>query len=444
MSAIVIELLCIVALTLANGLLAMSEIAIVSARKMRLRQYAAGGDPRGQIALQLAAEPSRFLSTVQIGITLVGILAGALGGATIAKELGAAFGRIAFLAPYSEALGLAIIVLGITYLSLVIGELVPKRLALNNAEKIALAVAVPMERLSTLSSPIVRLLSLSTDAVLRLLGTRPSSEPPVTEEEVEFMIDEGTQAGIFERMERDIVRRVFRLGSRRISNLMTHRTEIVWLDLDDPPHEIVDRMIRGTHARYPVARGSLDNILGIVQVRDLLAQSLATQPLDLKAILHSPVFVPESAEVLDALERFRESRLPMALVVDEHGGLEGLLTINDLLEAIVGDMPQFDDEVEPEVIQRPDGSWLLDGALPINEFKEIFQFDTLPGEAEGHFETVGGFVMAFLGRIPTAADRFEWRGMCFEVMDMDGRRVDKVLVHPSRGEFAQRQIAPSS
>jgi putative hemolysin len=425
-----LEVLLIVLLAIANGVLAMSEIAIVSARKARLQQRVAEGDRRAQVAIDLAEKPTRFLSTVQVGISLVGILAGAFGGATLSDELATVLDRVPFLASYSGALSLVLVVLGVTYLTLVIGELVPKRLALNNAEAIAAAVAGPMRTLSVLTGPVVRFLSISTEAVVRLLGVRPSSEPPVTEEEVEFMIEEGAEVGVFEQVESDIVRRVFRLGDRRVSGLMTHRTEIVWLDVEDPEVEMLARITGNIHTRFPVARGSLDSILGVVQAKDLLTQSLSGRPLDLKSILHPPIFVPESAPALDALALFKEGRQPMALVIDEYGGLEGLLTVNDILEGIVGDIPEEGEALEPEAVRRPDGSWLMDGALPIGRFKEILDVEQLPMEEEGHFETLGGFVMAYLGRIPSTADHFRWHELCFEVMDMDGHRVDKVLVAP--------------
>ena len=435
----VLEVLAVFLLTLCNGLLAMSEIAVLSARKARLQQRAESGDKGARVALELAGTPDRFLSTVQIGITLVGILAGALGGATIADGLGVQLGRIPLLAPYSKALSVAIVVLSITYLSLVIGELVPKRLALNNAERIAASVAVPMKRLSTISAPFVSLLSFSTKAVLRLLRVQPSTEPAVTEEEVRIMIREGTQMGIFEKAERDILEHVFRLGDRRVSALMKHRTEIVWLDIDEPEEEILKKVTTSVHSRFPVARESLDNVHGVVRAKDLLNRHLSacgerrrtTAPIDLKSMLQPPLFVPENMPALQVLERFKESRSHIALVIDEYGGVQGLVTVYDVLEAIVGDIPLKGDVFEPEVVQRKDGSWLVDGILPVDEFKEIFDIKVLPGESEGHFETLGGFVMKFLGRIPTSTDTFTWRGIRFEVVDMDGLRVDKVLVVPA-------------
>jgi putative hemolysin len=430
MSGLTFEMLFVFLLILANGLFAMAEIAIVASRKVRLQQRANEGDLRARAALELAETPNRFLSTVQIGITLIGILAGAYGGATIAHELAAQLERISFLAPYSHAISLGVVVLGIAYLSLILGELVPKRLALSNPERIACAVATPMRLLAVLAFPAVRLLSLSTEVVLRLLGVQPTAESPVTEEEIKVLIEQGTQAGVFEAAEQDMVERVFRLGDRHVGVLMTPRTEIVWLDVEDSSEEIQHRITSTVHSRFLVAQGALDQVLGIVHAKDLLARSLEGQPFDLKACLRQPLFVPESMRALKVLELFKQSGTHLALVVDEYGGIEGLVTLNDILEAIVGDLPSIDEPAEPPVVQREDGSWLLDGMLPVDEIKELFQLAQLPGEEAGTYQTLGGMVMSHLGRIPSAADHFEWAGLRFEVMDMDGHRVDKVLVAP--------------
>lgn len=426
--AVILEIVVILFLILANGVLAMAEIAVVSARPARLQQRAEAGNRGAGLALELANQPDRFLSTVQIGITLVGILAGALGGATLAEYLGSQLGRIAPLKAYSEAIGIGLVVLGITYLSLVIGELLPKRLALNDAEGIAAAMAAPMHKLSVVASPIVRLLSLSTEGLLRLLGVRPSSEPPVTAEEIKILLKEGAEVGVFEKAEQDMVAHVFRLGGRRVSSLMTHRTDIVWLDADESLQVLARKVTQSTHSRYPVVRGSLDNVLGIVRAKELLACDLAHQEIDLKAVLHSPLFVPESTPALKVLQMFKESRRQIALVIDAHGSIQGLVTATDILEAIVGDMPDVDEPFEPQVVQRADGSWLLDGLLPTDELREILGVKQLPGETQGHYHTLGGFVMKMLGRIPAKADHFEWKGLRFEVVDMDRYRVDKVLV----------------
>lgn len=432
MATITLEVLIILLLVIVNGMFAMAEIAVVSARKTRLQQRANEGDTRARAALQLADKPNRFLSTVQIGITLVGVLAGAFGGATLAEKLDAWLSQIPLLAPYGEALGVGIVVLGITYLSLVIGELVPKRLALTRPESIASAVAAPMQTLSVLTYPLVRLLSLSTDGVLRILRVQQSTEPPVTEEEISLLIDKGIQAGVFEEAELEMVDGVFRLGDRRVRTLMTPRSEIIWLDLQDAAEEIQRQLEQAVHSRFPVGEGSLDNILGVVYTKDLLSRSLTGQKMELRAALRQPLFVPENARALSLLESFKRSGKHIALVIDEYGGIDGLVTANDVLEAIVGDLPSIFEATEPRIIQRGDGSWLVDGMLPIDEFEELLDVRALAHEAKVAYETVGGFVMAHLGHIPSAGEVFKWEGVEVEVMDMDGRRVDKVLVTPGR------------
>jgi len=438
MAEISLDIIIILALILLNGVLAMAEIAVVSARKARLQELANQGDQKARRALELARHPADFLSTVQIGITLVGILAGALGGATIAEHISASLERFPLLAPYSEAIGVAIVVVLITFFSLVLGELAPKRIALGNPERIASAMASPMQRLSRLTLPLVRLLSWSTDLMLRILRQKPVTELPVTEEEIKVLIDQGTQAGVFAEVEQDMVEAIFRLGDRRVGSLMTPRPEIIWLDLADPPEETRRKIIESGHARLPVAHGGLDNVVGVVQAKDLLEQALSGQPLDLRAVLDQPLILPESMPALKVLELFRQSRIHAALVIDEFGGLQGLVTIFDILESIVGDIPEEGELVEPEVVQREDGSWLVDGRFPVDEFKELFRLKWLPEEERGYYQTLGGFVMSYLGRIPSASDHFEWSGLHFEVVDMDGYRVDKVLVLPlGKGEDDQ-------
>ncbi len=428
MTEIAYEILILVLLIAANGVFAMSEMAIVSARKARLQQAADEGDGGARAALALAEAPNIFLSTVQIGITLIGILAGAFGGATLANRIAAAAGRIGWLAPYANEIGIGAMVLLITYLSLVMGELAPKRLALSRAETIAARVARPMYVLSQLTAPAVRVLSASTDLLLRAIGARPSSEPPVTEEEIKIMIAQGTAVGVFEEAEKDLVTGVFRLAERRVSTLMTPRPEIVWFDIDEPPQEIWRRMAASGHSAFPIYEGAMDNVVGIVNAKDLWARAVAGQPIDLRQALIPPLFVPESMAALRVLELLRETRRHLALVIDEFGSIQGLVTLFDILEAIVGEIPSAAPWDEPEIVQREDGSWLLDGALPVDEMRELFDLDRLPEQERGAYETVGGFVMMMLGRIPTAGDRFEWGGLCFEVVDMDRLRVDKVLV----------------
>ncbi|MBE8968410.1 HlyC/CorC family transporter [Nostocales cyanobacterium LEGE 12452] len=441
MSSITFEILIILVLIIANGVFSMSEMAIVSARKVRLQQLANQGDAKAMAALKLAESPNHFLSTVQVGISLIGILTGAFGGATIANRLAVYVRLVPFLAPYSEPISFGIVVLIITYLSLIVGELVPKRLALNNPERIASTVAIPMRALSAIASPMVYLLSASTDLILRLLGITASTEPQVTEEEIKILIEQGTEAGTFEEAEQDMVERVFRLGDRPVSYLMTPRPDIVWLDLDDSAEENRQKMVDSAYSRYPVCQGGLDNVLGVIPVTDLLARSFRGEPLDLTIGLRQPVFVPESTRGLKVLELFKQTITHMALVVDEYGVIQGLVTLNDIMSEIVGDVPSTDGQDQPQAVQREDGSWLLDGMLPVEEFLELFGMEEWESEERGSYQTLGGFVITHLGRIPAAADHFEWQSMRIEVMDMDGNRVDKVLVVPKAVKSADTKKA---
>lgn len=419
-------LLFLILLTILNAFFVMAEAALISARRAKLQQQANEGDLKARAALELVSNPNRLLSTTQIGITLIVIFSGAFGEATLTEDLSTLVQRIPWLADYSQPISLALVVLGITYVSLVIGELVPKRLALHNPERIAGFVAAPMQWLSALAHPAISVLSVSTELILRLLGAQPSQDPPITEEEIRVLMEQGTQAGVFDEAEQDMVTAVFRLGDRRAGELMVPRTEIMWLDLEDSLEEIIDTITGSGYSRFPVCQDDLDHVIGIVQSKDLLARSLTGQPLDLKHSLRPPLFVPESNQVVKVLELFKQSQMPLALVIDEYGGTQGLITLNDILEAIVGDV-EVD---EPQAVQRQDGSWLLDGTLLVEEFKEILELEVLPAEAEGYYQTLGGFVMMCLGRIPTEGDYFQWHNLRFEVVDMDGRRVDKVLVLP--------------
>ncbi|MBA4444898.1 HlyC/CorC family transporter [Cylindrospermopsis raciborskii S07] len=430
MSPITVEILIILALILANGIFSMSEMAIVSARKARLQQLANQGSLNAQAALELAEAPNHFLSIVQVGITLINILNGVFGGATIAQRLEKYVELVPFLSDYSQTIAFGVVVLVITYLSLIVGELVPKRLALNNPEKIAAFIAIPMRALASLASPIVYMLSISTETVLQILGIRPSEEPQVTEEEIKILIEQGTEAGTFEAAEQDMVERVFRLGDRPVTFFMTPRPDIVWLDLDDSPEENRQKMSASNYSRYPVCQEGLDNVLGVIPVTDLLSRSLRNEPFDLTIGLRQPVFVPESTRGLKVLELFKQTVTHIALVVDEYGVIQGLVTLNDIMSEIVGDVPAQPGQEEPQAVQREDGSWLVDGMLPVEEFFELFDVEELEMEARGNYQTLGGLVITNLGRIPTAAEHFEWQGMRIEVMDMDGNRVDKVLVVP--------------
>jgi putative hemolysin len=435
-----VEIIIIFLLILLNGVFALSEIAIVSSRKARLQQRINEGDKGAEVALRLAEDPNIFLSTTQVGMTLIGVLAGAFGGATISDSLAVQLEKIPAFQPYAHSLALALVVILITVFTLLIGELIPKRLALHRPEDFASAIAGPMNFISWLFSPLVRLLSGITDLSLRLLGVKPGEDLPVTEEELQVLLDQGTQAGVFEESEQNMVEGVFRLNNRRVGSLMTPRSEIAWLDVNDTPDEIRQQIEESLYSRFPVCEDSLDNVRGIIEARDLLLESLHGEPLQLKRNLQEAVYIPETALASKSLEKFKTGSAEMMLVVDEFGSIQGLLTIFDILEEIVGDI----DNSDPQATQRQDGSWLLDGMLPIDDLKEIFNIRHLPDEDE--YETLGGFMMLHLGRVPQAADHFEWGGLSFEVMDMDGKRVDKVLVmlKPPKPPEPDHEVKPEA
>ena len=428
MNNVLFEIIVLFLLLILNGFFAMSEMALVSARKTRLQQKSEEGDKGAEAALSLAETPNRFLSTVQIGITLVGILTGAFGGATLAGRLAVVLARVPWLSSIATALAVAIVVLLTTYFTLVIGELIPKRLALNNPEGIAAAIGRFMRGLSHISSPLVNLLSASTDFGLRIMGISPTPEPPVTEEEIKILMEQGTNLGIFELAEQDMIEGVFRLGDRDIDAIMTPRTEIEWIDLEETHEEILAKILNSHHSRFPVAEGSLDNVLGVLRARDYLQAQQRGGEVEITKLLQPPLFVPDSISVLKVLEAIKEAGAQEALVLDEYGGLLGMVTLFDILTAIVGEIPGQGEDFEPEAVQREDGSWLLDGLLDIDQLKEILAVTELPEEERIGYQTLGGFVMSQLGTVPAAGQTFEWNGIRFEILDMDGRRVDKVLV----------------
>jgi putative hemolysin len=441
MSEIWIEILIVILLILLNGFFAMAEIAMVSARKARLQQLAHEGSAKAAAALKIANAPDTFLSTIQIGITLIGIMAGAYGGATIAAQLSLYLAKLPLLAPYRDPISLGCVVVGITYVSLIIGELVPKRIGLNKPEKVAMMVAKPMRALSLLAMPVVYFLSISIRAVFSLMGIKSSQEPPVTEEEVKILIDQGTQSGIFAEMEQDMVESVFRLADRKVNAIMTARPDLVSLDLDDPPEVNWAKMTDSGHSNFPVYRGSSDNIVGIAAVKTLWAKLSTGQPVDLKQSLLQPLFVPENLPALKLLKRLKMSGKRVALVIDEYGSVQGIATPHDIFKSIVGEMASDQPQGQSYAVQREDGSWLLDGMTPIDEFKDLFNISHIPDEEENTFHTLGGFVMMHLDRVPAVADHFEWGGLRFEVMDMDEHRVDKVLVKSIDGAKEWPRVA---
>lgn len=427
----IIEILIIFLLLVANGIFAMAEIAVVSARKARLKQLENKGDTGARNALEIAEDLNPFLATVQIGITLIGILAGAFGGATLAEEIGELFNKVPLLAPYGETIGVVIVVFLITYFSLVIGELVPKRLGLNNPEKIAGIVAGPMKSLIKISAPIVKLLNFSTDVVIRVLGVKSSDEPEISIDELKVLIQQGTDLGVFEESEQDMIEAVLLLDERKVEMMMTPRTQIVSLDVNDSVEEIRKKIAVSKHSRFPVVDETLDNVLGIVHTNSMLNQSLSGAPLNIQALLEQPLFVPENMTGLRVLELFRKKEKSIALILDEFGGIEGLVTHDEILDDLARDFPSTGQSTEPQVSQREDGSWLVDGLFPIEELLEIVGFSDPPKQEKGQYFTLGGFVMTRMGGIPTAGQKFVWGGLTFEVMDMDGRRVDKVLISTS-------------
>ncbi|CDG65363.1 MAG: magnesium and cobalt exporter, family [Methanobacterium sp.] len=429
MDLIYLEILTILFLIILNGIFALSEIAIITSRKIKLQKMSQEGNKNADIAIELSESPNQFLSTIQIGITLIGILAGAFGGATIAQVISANLAKVTFLEPYSEALGFLVVVLIITYLSLVVGELVPKRIAMNNPEAMAVKIARPMKYLSKITLPLVTLLSISMEFLLKLLRIKEPEDEKDSEEEIKLLMEEGTQTGEFEKAEEDIIKRVFMLDDRRATSLMTPRTGIIWLDINESAENIKSRMTESKRAMFPVGKNSLDHFLGVIQLKDLFEVEIEDGNT-LKKYLKDPIIVPESSDVLDILQMFKESQdnVHMAMVVDEYGNIEGLITLNDILEALVGEIPAIDEPDEPRAVLRSDGSWLIDGAISIDEFKDVLDIKSLPDEESGVYQTLAGFILNYLGRIPETGESFQSENLSFEVVDMDGHHIDKVLV----------------
>ena len=423
------EILVIILLLAANGVFAMSEIALVSARRPRLAERAEAGDAAAARALKLTGEPDRFLATVQVGITLVGTLAGAFGGARLAAPLAETLRADARLAPYAEPLALGAVVLAIAYLALIVGELVPKRIGLAHPERIAAAVAGPMEVVARAGAPLVWILTASTRGVLALLRIRPPAEPPVTEAELALLLEQGTRAGVFHLREQEMVERVFRMEDQRVEALMTPRRRIVWLDADCPAADLRAEMARHRFTRYVVCDGDLDRPLGVAEVRDLWAAELSGERVEaLRPHLRAPLYIPPSTRALQLLERFRDTGVHVALVVDEYGGTAGMVTLNDLVEGLAGDLPEAGDPEGPSLVRREDGSWLVDGTLPLAELLEHVAL--MPEPEAREFNTVAGFVFTRMGHVPRAGEHFAVGGYRVEVVDMDGNRIDKVLVAP--------------
>lgn len=433
----------ILLLILLNGVLAMSEMAIVASRRSRLSERVRAGDAGAAVALELHNAPNVFLSTIQIGITLVGVLLGAVGERSIANDVAVLLAGVPALAPYSGPLAIGLVVIAITYASLIIGELVPKRLALHHPEAIARLVARPMRLASWAAYPVVRLLSVSVDLVLWLMRARPPAEPTITEGEIRSMIEEGTRAGVLLKAEQDLLTNVMRFADRSISPLMTPRSDIAFIDLGDSIEVNRRKIVDSPHGRFPVVRESFEHVLGLVQTKDLLTQVLRGQPFDIEAMLRPMQYVPETASPLTVLELFRTTPEHMMLIVDEYGHVKGLVTLTGLLEAIVGALPARGESLEPRIVRRDDGSWLLDGMVSTDEFKEALGIAQLPKGEETHYDTLAGFVLARLGRLARIGDHFDWNDLRFEVVDMDGKRIDRVLVIPRSPRPAADEPSPT-
>lgn len=430
MSPALVEIIVVLLLIVANGLFAMAEIAIVSARTARLQEMVGRGSRGARLALRLLEKPTEFLATIQIGISLIGIISGAYAGVTIGERLAAVLVTMPLLAPHAEFLGVGVVVITITYLSLVIGELAPKRVALAHREALAARMAPLMYALSLVASPASWVLAVSTNAVLRLLRVEPTGEAPISDQELRTLVSEGTAAGVFEEYEQDLIERLLRLDDRRIGSIMRQRQQVVWLDAEAEPAALLDAIVSSGYSRYPVYRGSHEHIVGVLKARKLTGLAAQQQPVVVDDLLEPPVFIPENVSLLDGLEELKDSGTKLAVVVDEYGSAEGIVTLNDIMQALLGGHIVTGQGEAPGLVKREEGGYLVDGLLPVDEFREHFG---VPEEADAPYHTVAGMLIAHLGDMPETGAVFEWSGLRFEVLDMDGRRVDKILVTPLRG-----------
>ncbi|MEJ0106879.1 MAG: hemolysin family protein [Bacteroidota bacterium] len=422
------DILVLLALIFLNGLFVMSEIALVSARKGRLESMAEKGDDRARRALSLSNNPEIFLSAAQIGITLIAILTGVFSGERFGVYLQPFFERFDILRPYAKTISITLVVIIVTLLSIIFGELIPKRIGLLRAEKIAKAAAVPMLLFAKITHPLVWFLNLGTRVFFRIFNIKKAKDDAVTEEEIKTMISEGTEAGTIEEEEKEIIERIFHLGDRNITSLMTHRSDIIWFDTNDNEEQVREKIIREPHAVYPICDGGIDNIKGIVSLKDLYI----TNDLTLfKNIMRPAMFVPENNTAYQLLEKFKQTKHHSCFIVDEYGTLQGLITLNDILEAIIGEMPQ-PDVPDYEIAEREDGSFLVDAQIPFYDFLSRFEQTVHMNEGEQEFDTLAGFILHKLERIPHTTDKLEWEGFKFEIVDMDGHRIDKVLVSISK------------
>jgi putative hemolysin len=424
-----VNILIILILFLFNAVFAMYEIAMVSSKKTRLIARAEDGLQGASVAMELLQDPDQqYLSAIQIMITMIDTLAGGIGGAQLSRPLAEVFKGIDWLAPFAEIVALILVVIVITYFSIVMGELIPKRIAVSRPEDVVTRLSPLIKGMSRFLRPLTRLLSASTNLGIKIFNIDVTKEPSITEEELKGYIQEGRQTGVFDEAEQTMVDGVFRFTDRRVDAIMTPHTELDWIDLDDDHETIVKELMESSYSRLPVAHGDLDRSVGIVDTKDLLGVDIHNPQFNLEDYVRQPLFFPGNMQAVKAFEQFRETGIHHALVLDEYGGVEGFVTLYDVLESIVGDIPLDEYDKDQDVVQRSDGTWLVDGLIPIDELKEIMNVDELPEEDKAGFQTLSGFVMNQLGRIPKTGSVFEWDHWRFEVVDMDGHRVDRVLV----------------
>ncbi len=442
MNQIAVEIIVIFLLLVANGVFAMAEIAVVSAKRARLRRLADRGNGRARMALELAESPNRFLSTVQIGITLVGIFAGAFGGATLAAELAHPISRVSFVAPYADKIAFGIVVAIITYFSLVLGELVPKRFGLSNPEGIAMRIARPMNWLAKFAGPVVSFLSFSTEILLRVLGFKPEKEVTVSEEEVRAMMQEGVRAGAFNKVESQIVHSALELDQLPVCEIMTPRPKVIWLNQEDSHEQVWHKIVVSGHSHFPVYRDNRDHTVGVVSVKAIYANLAAGVGVSLKDLMVTPLIVPERQTVLQLVETFKQSGKHIALVTDEFGSIVGLVTLNDVMEAVVGEFPTQGERAKPGAKKREDGSWLIDAMIDLEAVERALPAFKFGDGAYGEYKTLAGYVVKTLGHVPKEGETFEAQGYIFEVLDMDGHRVDKVLVLSAKATTPESSFGP--
>lgn len=430
MSEAFIEIILLFALILTNGLFSMTEMAVVSTRRARLQSLLEGGDKRAKTVLELLDNPNDFFSTIQIVITLIGVVNGAIGAQTFSHYLVDLLVKVPFLKGIAQPLSVLLISALITYFSLVIGELIPKRIATNDPEKIAMTMCGPIKVLSKIFRPMVRVLSLSTEAGLKLIGVKEKEESQVSEDEIKVMIEQGKQDGVFEENEQDIVESVFRMSDQTVDAIMTPRTELDWIDLEEPVEESLKEIADSTYHYFPLVRGNPDNVLGVISSKALLDAYIRREEIDLEKIMEPPLFVPESKPALSLLDDLKASESNFAVVLDEYGGFSGMITPYDLLNELVGDVTNIGEEPDDEddVLVRDDGSWSFDGMIDIDEFKETIGVRELPDENRVGYQTLAGFILSRTGSIPSTGDSFDWNGFHFEIVDMDGLRIDRVFV----------------